>query len=198
MWGRVRVTKNPFSNSCALINIIPWSLSRSERLASTSGRSAFSTWLRHWLWRLLRVTVKLTKVTREHRSGANSTWKPNTFAIILDNKISTQTTSQQVHKMPSRLWSLLPQEFCNRKSVSTLSIHNMQEHSLRIKHQSKTSTTNKKLKMNTTEQLTVGSRVDKKIVKDGERSMSWSPNVISTLPPVLRSSRLRTGLRIGS
>lgn len=54
---------------CAL----PCSFRRSERFSSTSGRSAFSTSLRHWLWRLLRVTVKFTNVTREHKSGGNST-----------------------------------------------------------------------------------------------------------------------------
>ena len=31
------------------------------------------TLLRHWLCKLLLVTVKLTKVTLEHRSGGNST-----------------------------------------------------------------------------------------------------------------------------
>ena len=31
------------------------------------------TLLRHWLCKLLLVTVKLTKVTQEHRSGGNST-----------------------------------------------------------------------------------------------------------------------------
>ena len=35
---------------------------------------------------------------------------------------------------------------------------------------------------------TVGSRVDRKIVKVGDKSMSWSPRVINTRPPVLRSS----------
>lgn len=52
---------------------LPCSLRRSDLLASTSGRSALSTWLRHWLWRLPLVTVKLTKVTLEQRSGGNST-----------------------------------------------------------------------------------------------------------------------------
>ena len=53
----------------------PCSLSKSERFLSTSGRSALSTWLRHWLCRLLRVTVKLTNVTREQISGGNSTYE---------------------------------------------------------------------------------------------------------------------------
>lgn len=46
--------------------------------------------------------------------------------------------------------------------------------------------------------LTVGSRVDRKMTKDGDKSMSWSPRVISTLPPVRRTSRFRTGFRTGS
>lgn len=52
---------------------VPWSFRRSDRFSSTSGLSALRTSLRHWLCRLLRVTVKLTKVTREQRSGGNST-----------------------------------------------------------------------------------------------------------------------------
>ena len=46
--------------------------------------------------------------------------------------------------------------------------------------------------------LTVGSRVDRKIVNDGDKSISWSPMVIRTRPPVRRNSRFNTGLRIGS
>ena len=46
--------------------------------------------------------------------------------------------------------------------------------------------------------LTEGSLVERKMVKAGERSMSWSPRVIRTRPPVLRTSRFSTGLRIGS
>lgn len=46
--------------------------------------------------------------------------------------------------------------------------------------------------------LTVGSLVERKITKDGDKSISWSPRVIRTLPPVLRTSRLRTGFRTGS
>lgn len=46
--------------------------------------------------------------------------------------------------------------------------------------------------------LTVGSLVDRKMVKEGERSISWSPRVMSTRPPVLRSSRFNTGFKIGS
>lgn len=53
---------------------IPWSLRRSERFSSTSGLSAFRTSFRHWLCKLLRVTVKFTNVTREQRSGGNSTY----------------------------------------------------------------------------------------------------------------------------
>ena len=34
----------------------------------------------------------------------------------------------------------------------------------------------------------MGSRVDRKMVKVGDKSMSWSPRVINTRPPVLRSS----------
>lgn len=56
-----------------LFSVSPCSLRRSERFSSTSGLSAFRTSLRHWLWRLLRVTVKFTNVTREHKSGGNST-----------------------------------------------------------------------------------------------------------------------------
>ena len=46
--------------------------------------------------------------------------------------------------------------------------------------------------------LTVGSLVDRKIVNDGDKSISWSPMVIRTRPPVRRSSRFNTGFRIGS
>lgn len=86
-------------------------------MASMSGRSALSTWLRHCDCSELRVTVKFTKVTREQMAGGNST---------------------------------------------------------------------------------VGSRVDKKMTNVGDRSMSWSPRVISTRPPVRRNSRFSTGFRIGS
>lgn len=58
---------------CTPLPVSPCSFRRSDRFSSTSGLSAFRTSLRHWLWRLLRVTVKLTNVTREHRSGGNST-----------------------------------------------------------------------------------------------------------------------------
>ena len=47
-------------------------------------------------------------------------------------------------------------------------------------------------------QLTEGSLVERKMVKAGERSMSWSPSVISTRPPVRRTSLFRTGFKIGS
>jgi hypothetical protein len=46
--------------------------------------------------------------------------------------------------------------------------------------------------------LTVGSLVDIKIVNDGDKSISWSPNVINTRPPVRRTSRFNTGFTIGS
>lgn len=46
--------------------------------------------------------------------------------------------------------------------------------------------------------LTVGSLVDRKIVNDGDKSISWSPIVIRTRPPVRRSSRFSTGFKIGS
>ena len=45
---------------------------------------------------------------------------------------------------------------------------------------------------------TVGSLVERKMVNEGDRSMSWSPRVMSTRPPVRRNSRFRTGFRIGS
>ena len=82
-------------------------LSRSERFLSTSGRSLLSASLRHCDWRLPLVTVKLMKVTREHKSGENSA---------------------------------------------------------------------------------VGSRVVRKMVNDGDKSMSWSPMVIRTRPPLRRNS----------
>ena len=85
------------------------SFSRSDRFASTSGRSARSASLRHCACNEPLVTVKLMNVTREQRSGENSA---------------------------------------------------------------------------------EGSRVVRKMVNAGERSMSWSPIVISTLPPVRRSSLL--------
>ena len=46
--------------------------------------------------------------------------------------------------------------------------------------------------------LTVGSLVERKIVNDGDKSISWSPMVIRTRPPVRRNSRFNTGFRIGS
>lgn len=46
--------------------------------------------------------------------------------------------------------------------------------------------------------LTVGSLVERKMTKEGDRSMSWSPRVISTRPPVLRTSLFSTGFRMGS
>ena len=46
--------------------------------------------------------------------------------------------------------------------------------------------------------LTVGSLVERKMVNDGDKSISWSPIVIRTRPPVRRNSRFKTGLRIGS
>ena len=52
---------------------LPCNFSRSDLFWSTSGLSAFNTWFKHWLCRLLRVTVKFTNVTRLHKSGANST-----------------------------------------------------------------------------------------------------------------------------
>lgn len=47
-------------------------------------------------------------------------------------------------------------------------------------------------------ELAVGSRVDRKMTNDGDKSISWSPRVMRTLPPVLRTSLLSTGLRMGS
>lgn len=46
--------------------------------------------------------------------------------------------------------------------------------------------------------LTVGSLVERKMVNEGDKSISWSPIVIRTRPPVRRNSRFNTGLRIGS
>lgn len=46
--------------------------------------------------------------------------------------------------------------------------------------------------------LAVGSRVERKITKEGDKSISWSPRVMRTLPPVLRTSLLSTGFRMGS
>ena len=45
---------------------------------------------------------------------------------------------------------------------------------------------------------TEGSRVDRNIVNEGDKSMSWSPRVISTRPPVFFTSRFSTGLSMGS
>jgi hypothetical protein len=42
------------------------------------------------------------------------------------------------------------------------------------------------------------SRVDRKIENEGEKSISRSPSVTSTRPPVLCTSRFSTGFRIGS
>ena len=82
--NRVRVTALFFWTYCFGLNLtkkknfekkleLPCSLSRSDLFWSTSGLSAFNTWFKHWLCRLLRVTVKFTNVTRLHKSGANST-----------------------------------------------------------------------------------------------------------------------------
>ena len=46
--------------------------------------------------------------------------------------------------------------------------------------------------------LTEGSLVERKMVKEGERSMSWSPRVMRIRPPVRRTSRFSTGFRMGS
>ena len=46
--------------------------------------------------------------------------------------------------------------------------------------------------------LTFGSLVERKIVKDGDKSISWSPRVIRTRPPVRRSSLFSTGFKMGS
>lgn len=48
------------------------------------------------------------------------------------------------------------------------------------------------------ENSTVGSRVDKNMTNFGDKSISWSPSVIKTRPPVRRSSRFKTGFKIGS
>lgn len=84
--NRVRVTALSFFSKNILLWVkpyqkekfwkkleLPCSLSRSDLFWSTSGLSAFNTWFKHWLCRLLRVTVKFTNVTRLHKSGANST-----------------------------------------------------------------------------------------------------------------------------
>lgn len=47
-------------------------------------------------------------------------------------------------------------------------------------------------------ELTLGSLVVRKIVKEGDKSMSWSPSEIKTRPPVLRSSLFSTGFKMGS
>lgn len=52
----------------------PWTFSKSVRFWSISGRSERNTWCWHWACKLLRVTVKFTKVTREQTSGGKSTW----------------------------------------------------------------------------------------------------------------------------
>ena len=77
---------------------LPWSLSRSDLFSSTSGLSALSTWFKHWLCKLLRVTVKLTNVTRLHRSGANSTYiYTNESLLILPQvKLWTRDNSSWV------------------------------------------------------------------------------------------------------
>jgi len=92
-------------------------LSKSDRLVSISGLSAFNTRSKHWLCNEDLVTVKLTNITLEQISGENST---------------------------------------------------------------------------------VGSRVDKNMTNFGDKSISWSPSVIKTRPPVRRSSRFNTGFKIGS
>ena len=46
---------------------------RVEMREEEEKEDAALTLLRHWLHKLLLVTVKLTKVTLEHRSGGNST-----------------------------------------------------------------------------------------------------------------------------
>lgn len=55
------------------LEFLPCSFSKFDLLSSMSGRSAFSTWLRHCDWREDLVTVKFTNVTREQMSGGNST-----------------------------------------------------------------------------------------------------------------------------
>jgi hypothetical protein len=49
----------------------PYSFRSPFLFSSTSGLSFFKKMFRHWFIKLEGVTVKLTKVTREQRSGAN-------------------------------------------------------------------------------------------------------------------------------
>ena len=50
------------------------------------------TWLRHWSCKLLLVTVKFTKVTLEHRSGANSTWNDMCKLAMFVTKLRLKPT----------------------------------------------------------------------------------------------------------
>ena len=95
--------------------------------------------------------MKLTNVTREHKSGGNSTWAQKT----------THIRDEPFH--PICMTLNLNQNINILKNV-----------------------------------LTVGSRVERKMTNEGDRSMSWSPRVMRTRPPVLRTSLFSTGFRMGS
>mmetsp|Transcript_18287 Transcript_18287/g.70654 ORF Transcript_18287/g.70654 Transcript_18287/m.70654 type:complete len:296 (-) Transcript_18287:3330-4217(-) len=65
----LRAVSRDFSRLRRRTRNSPCSLRRSERFCSMSGLSVLRISWRHWLCSELGVTVKLTKVTREQRSG---------------------------------------------------------------------------------------------------------------------------------
>ena len=68
------------------------------------------TSLRHWLWRLLRVTVKLTKVTREQMSGGNSTCRlyqiTRKTSVIMKIYSMLVATMTGILKQVGRIWTV--------------------------------------------------------------------------------------------
>ena len=107
----LRACSRDCSRCLSLNRNSPCSLSRSDLFLSTSGRSAFNTWFRHWVCSDPRVTVKFTKVTREQRSGGNSTCvsmmervrdfkhlhktHPNTYNVTVVHHCSTHPHNYQ-------------------------------------------------------------------------------------------------------
>jgi hypothetical protein len=70
------------------------------RRASTWGRHTRNTLFRHWLCRLDGVTMKLTKVTREHRSGEN--WAVLSRVVSMSMKVGEKSTSMSSSRTNTR------------------------------------------------------------------------------------------------
>lgn len=94
------------SNSLSFTWNSPQSFNRSTLCSSMSGLSCFRQMLRHWFYSEAGVTVKLTKVTLEHRSGVNLA--EESLVIMNIKKLSAKSISQS-----PTLISTLPPVLCN-------------------------------------------------------------------------------------